>query len=127
MMFSERRNHLEMYTLRSISKTVIGIFNKHNIHYPFIFFASEYQRYPFVGIYKIFTPAVILVDLDVVKTVLSKDFANFGENTLGFSTESVLVKKNPFVLKLQEWKPVRQQLASLLSSSKVICKKNVLA
>lgn len=72
-----------------------------------------------MGIYKIFTPAIVLIDLDVVKTVMIKDFTNFGENTLGFSTESPLVQKNPFVLKLQEWKPVRQQLASLLSSSKV--------
>lgn len=111
-----------MYVLRSISKTIVETF----IKYPFIFLSREYQHYPFVGIYKIFTPAIVLIDLDVVKTVLTKEFANFGENTLGFSTDSILVKKNPFVLKLQEWKPVRQQLASLLSSSKVIYRKNSL-
>lgn len=66
-----------------------------------------------------FSPAIIVRDLDVVKEVLIKSYANFGENSLPFDRDTVLLGKNPFVLRGQEWKTARQQLATLLTSSKV--------
>lgn len=66
-----------------------------------------------------FSPAILVRDLDVVKEVLIKNVASFGENTLAFDGDSSLLGKNPFLLKEQEWKTVRQQLTPLLSASKV--------
>lgn len=73
-----------------------------------------------MGIYKIFTKAILVIDPEIVKEVLIKDFSSFGENTITFTSDSPLVSKNPFLLKLNEWKPVRQQITSLVSSSKVL-------
>lgn len=73
-----------------------------------------------MGIYKIFTPAILIIDSEIVKEVLIKDFPSFGNNTIKFNSDGLLLSRNPFVLQFNEWKPARQLTTSLLSTSKVL-------
>lgn len=45
---------------------------------------QEYKGYPFVGIYELRTPALLLRDPKLIKHVLVKDFAYFQSESLSF-------------------------------------------
>lgn len=79
----------------------------------------KYHKYPFVGVYKIFTPALLIRDPEVVKEITLKGFSNFTDNTISFDESDPFIGTNPFVLNGQKWKTVRSRLTPLYTSSKV--------
>lgn len=72
-----------------------------------------------MGIYKAFTPSLLIRHPEVVKEVILKEFSNFYDNTISFDENDPIIGRNPFVLNGNKWKTVRSQLTPLFTSSRV--------
>lgn len=79
----------------------------------------QYDKYPFVGIYKIFTPCLLIRDPELIKLILINEFSNFYNNTITFDEADPITGKNPFVLNGEKWKTFRAQLTPLFTTAKV--------
>lgn len=84
---------------------------------------DHYNRYKrqglkYVGGYVIHQPTLLLLDLDLCKQVLTKDFASFMDRSLFPSTHEYL-SKNLFFLEGQEWKDIRTKLTPTFTSGKM--------
>lgn len=78
---------------------------------------QEWKQHPFVGVYLLYNEALIVNDLDLIKTVLVKDFSHFTDHGLEFD-----IKVNPLIaalfhLKGSQWKRLRTHLTPLFTSS----------
>lgn len=80
-------------------------------------FSSEFKEYPWIGYYKVASPAIMVRDLDLIKNVLIKDYANFSENDVDFNHDEIL-SKNPFIQTGEEWKISRSMLSPLFTLNK---------
>ncbi|GAB0087200.1 Cytochrome P450 [Sergentomyia squamirostris] len=82
-----------------------------------------YRAYPkanYVGFFKLHNPAVIAIDLDVVKNVLASDFSSFHDNDFILDPKlDPLAVTNPFFASGDEWKILRNQVSPLFSHAKV--------
>lgn len=73
-----------------------------------------------MGIYKLYWPAIILRDADIIKDVLIKEFGKFHDNAIDVDENvSSIFAKNPFVLNGERWKWVRSKLTPCFTSGKV--------
>lgn len=83
---------------------------------------SKYKEYPFVGIYHLLRPCLLIREPEMIKNIMVKDFKYFQNNDIDIDkkTEKIF-GRNPFVLKGQEWKNTRAQLTSCFTSGKVYC------
>ncbi|CAH1155384.1 unnamed protein product [Phaedon cochleariae] len=80
----------------------------------------KYEGYPFVGIFRATTPALLVRDPDFVKNITVKDFKHFQNNDLHVDKEvDPLFGRHPFVLKGAEWKIKRAQLSTCFTSGKM--------
>ncbi|CAG9858621.1 unnamed protein product [Phyllotreta striolata] len=80
----------------------------------------DYEGYPFVGIYKATTPALMIRDPELLRNILVKDFKHFTDNDFEVDKEiDPVFGRNPFVLKGQEWKHKRAQLTPCFTSGKM--------
>lgn len=80
---------------------------------------QEWKRHPFIGVYFLFNKALIVNDLDLIKTFLVKDFSHFSDHGLEFD-----VKVNPLIaalfhLKGNTWKRMRTQMTPVFTSSQM--------
>lgn len=78
---------------------------------------EEWKQHPFVGIYFLYNEALIVNDLNLIKTFLVKDFSHFTDHGIEFD-----VKVNPLIaaifhLKGSQWKRLRTQLSPIFTSS----------
>lgn len=80
----------------------------------------EYHDVPYIGIYKMTQPAVLLRDKELIKDVLIKDFTSFEANDF-FVNEKYdsLLAVNPFFASGSTWKRYRNLMQPLFSSAKV--------
>lgn len=80
----------------------------------------KYDNVPYVGLYKMFTPVVILRDPELIKNILSTDFNHFAENDFRTSKKyDPLLSENPFVCSGEKWKENRKSLLPAFSSGKM--------
>lgn len=78
-----------------------------------------------MGYYKFRKPGLVLRDMDLIKSVLVKEFSSFHDNDLEVDEKvDPLFGNNPFVLRGQKWKEVRNLVNSGISNSKVNIGKN---
>lgn len=73
-----------------------------------------------VGIYRLFTPCLIIRDPELIKDMSIRNFKNFQDNDvlLNEKTDHVF-GRDPFYLRGTEWKAKRSQLTSCFTSGKV--------
>ncbi|XP_043282108.1 cytochrome P450 6a2-like [Venturia canescens] len=72
-----------------------------------------------VGFYQARNPTLMLMDPELIKTVLIKDFPKFHENVFNVNEKiDPLVSKNPFFTSGDKWKLQRNRLSYALMSSK---------
>ncbi|XP_046679089.1 cytochrome P450 6k1-like [Homalodisca vitripennis] len=78
------------------------------------------KGHPAVGIYSFREPMLLLRDPALVQKVLISDFSSFHDNSISVDekTEPYL-SKNPFLLKGQKWKAMRQLLAPALTPARI--------
>lgn len=84
---------------------------------------SEFKgKAPFVGIFQIRSPRLLLLKPEMVKDVLVKNFKNFHDNEFGdiFDAESdPLFGLNPFFLRGEEWKEKRAEITPAFTTNRL--------
>ncbi|XP_015110850.1 probable cytochrome P450 6a14 [Diachasma alloeum] len=86
-----------------------------------LFLRRTYQQYidePMVGIYAHREPILILNDLELIKTVLIKDFSNFVDRGAKADPHDVL-SNHLFMLDPKRWRPLRMKLSPVFTSGKL--------
>lgn len=84
------------------------------------FFYDTYRHEKYVGLFQARRPTLMVIDLDVTKNVLSKEFSHFSDR-VSVSTDT---KREPLLRNLanmsgSEWKAMRQIVTPTFSSAKM--------
>lgn len=74
---------------------------------------------PLLGIYLFFKPAILVRDRDLVKNILTKDFAHFHSRGVYVDPKRDPMSANLFSLEGDEWKNLRQRLTPAFTSGKL--------
>ncbi|XP_071639302.1 cytochrome P450 6a2-like [Temnothorax longispinosus] len=73
-----------------------------------------------IGIYDFMSPSLMVLEPELVKTVLQTNFSSFAENTIDTDPEvDPLVSYNPFVLSGEKWQNSRKRLTWAFSSMRL--------
>ena len=87
--------------------------------YLFKYFYEQCEDSPYVGIYILDKPCLVLRDPEIIKRILMKDFNIFSDKFMrssekeDFSNNCIFLIKNPY------WKYIKSRLSSLFTSSKL--------
>lgn len=85
-----------------------------------LIFSRKFEGYPFVGVYRMFTPCLLIREPNMIKHITIDDFKHFQDNDIYVDKNiNKIVSKNTFVVKGSEWKTCKAKIAPCLSSSKV--------
>ncbi|XP_047119502.1 probable cytochrome P450 6a13 [Schistocerca piceifrons] len=78
------------------------------------------EDHPYGGFYKCHQPAILLRDLELIKTVLVKEFHNFSDNEFQVSEEvDPVVGKSPSAQHEERWKDTRNLLTPAMTVAKI--------
>jgi cytochrome P450 family 6 len=84
------------------------------------FFYNTYRKEKFVGLFQARRPTLMLIDLDIVKTVLSTEFSNFSDRvSVSTDTQREPLLRNLANMSGAEWKAMRQIVTPTFSSAKM--------
>lgn len=80
---------------------------------------NEYKDEPFIGIFFMRTPILIVKDLEIMKDIFIKDFSTFADR--GFTTHEKAepLSQNLFNLEPERWRPLRPKLTPFFTSRKM--------
>ncbi|KAM0725021.1 putative cytochrome P450 6a14 [Formica fusca] len=79
---------------------------------------KEYEGYPFVGIYELATPVLLLRDPKLIKCILVKDFACFQSRGIAINEHADPLSAHLINLDGQRWRKLRTKLTSAFTTSK---------
>lgn len=82
-------------------------------------FYKQFKSHKFGGIFELGKPTLIVTDLDMVKQILTKDFAYFMDRALPPKTSHDFLANNLFGMEGNEWKDMRAKLTPTFSSGKM--------
>ncbi|XP_072766998.1 cytochrome P450 6a22-like [Anoplolepis gracilipes] len=80
---------------------------------------KEYEGYPFVGIYELTTPVLLLRDPKLIKYVLVKDFACFQSRGVVINEYTDPLMANLININGQRWRKLRTKLTPLFTTNKI--------
>ncbi|XP_016974115.1 cytochrome P450 6a8 [Drosophila rhopaloa] len=98
-----------------------GLMKTKNFHQ---IYQDHYNKYrdskaPFVGFFLFQRPAVFVIDLDLAKNVLIKDFSNFSDKGLYYNEKDDPISAHLFNLDGPQWRLLRNKLSSTFTSGKM--------
>ncbi|KAE8740736.1 Cytochrome P450 CYP6 [Frankliniella occidentalis] len=80
----------------------------------------KHPKEPFIGIYKLITPTLVVKDPELISEVLTKNFSSFANNeTLWPEGADKVLSDNPFGATFDRWKELRLRLSQAFSPSRV--------
>ena len=71
------------------------------------------------GIYMFTRPVLMIVDLDIVKSILIKDFNNFPNRGIYFNEKDDPISAHMFNIENDQWRILRQKLTPTFTSGKL--------
>lgn len=74
---------------------------------------------PFIGIYMLFRPAILIRDAKLIKNVLANDFAYFHDRGVYCNPEYDPLSENLFAMPGNRWKSLRAKLTPTFTSGKL--------
>lgn len=77
------------------------------------------SKEPFLGIYLFFKPAILIQDRELVKNILTRDFAYFHSRGVYIDTKRDPMSANLFTMEGEEWRNLRQRLTPAFTSGKL--------
>jgi cytochrome P450 family 6 len=83
------------------------------------FYMKMKSRGPVCGVYLFYEPFAIITNLDLVKTILVKDFHNFPNRGLYYNPKDDPASANLFNLEDETWMKLRQKLTPAFTSGKL--------
>ncbi|CAH0559421.1 unnamed protein product [Brassicogethes aeneus] len=97
-----------------------SLFGKKSLGDCFSDIYKEYEGYPFIGVYKMMTPCLLVRDPEFLKCIYVKNFKSFMNNDF-FIDEKVdpVMGKNPFFSRDNIWKERRALLTPNFTTSKM--------
>lgn len=108
------------FMIKSIGKFIFFHKIKKLVKFEMILISRDNPSATYVGFYKFGTPAILVRNLDLLKTVLVDQFNSFHENDVHLEKElDPLLTLNPFFISGDEWKKYRGQLSPLFTPAKV--------
>ncbi|EFN69191.1 Probable cytochrome P450 6a13 [Camponotus floridanus] len=79
---------------------------------------KQFEGYPFVGIYELTTPVLLLRDPKLIKCILVKDFTCFQSRGIVINEHADPLSANLININGQRWRKLRMKLASVFTTSK---------
>ncbi|XP_036333117.1 cytochrome P450 6a22-like [Rhagoletis pomonella] len=76
-------------------------------------------RAPFAGMFLMFRPIALILDIDLVKNILIKDFNNFHDRGVFHNERDDPLTGHLFALDGQKWRALRQKLSPTFTSGKM--------
>ncbi|XP_077285887.1 putative cytochrome P450 6a14 [Arctopsyche grandis] len=80
---------------------------------------SENKHLPFIGLHLFVRPVLLVNNLDLMKTILVKDFIHFTDHGLYFDKKTQPLAHHLFNLTGAKWKGIRNKLTPAFTSSKM--------
>lgn len=74
---------------------------------------------PFIGIYLLFRPALLIRDPELIKNILTSDFSSFHDRGIFSDGEIDSISENIFALPGEKWRDLRSKLSPTFSSGKL--------
>ncbi|KAH8238684.1 hypothetical protein KR038_000926, partial [Drosophila bunnanda] len=95
--------------------------SRRNIHQNIQEYYDKYRdsNVPFVGFYFFQKPCAFIMDLDLVKHILIKDFSNFTDRGLFYNEKDDPISAHLFNLDGPQWRLLRNKLTSTFTSGKM--------
>lgn len=84
------------------------------------FFYDKYRKEKYVGIFQARRPTLMIIDIDIVKSILSKEFPNFSDRvSVATDTKREPLLRNLANMSGSDWKAMRQIVTPTFSSAKM--------
>lgn len=74
---------------------------------------------PFIGVYALFRPTLIIRDANLIRTMLIKDFQHFMDRGVYCDEENDPLSGHLFAIEAEKWKYLRSKLTPAFSSGKM--------
>lgn len=99
---------------------MFGIQTEKNFHELLRDYYMKYKHSkPFVGFYMMASPDAMILDLDLIKSILIKDFHNFNDRYHFFNERDDPISAHLFAVDGKRWKVMRQKLTPTYTSGKM--------
>lgn len=83
------------------------------------FLRQRKSNTPIVGLYFFLKPVAFVVDLDLIRKILIKDFNHFENRATIYDKDTTPLSANLFNLQNDEWKSLRKKITSTFTASKM--------
>lgn len=83
------------------------------------FLRQRRSHIPMIGLYFFLRPVAFVIDMDLIRNILIKDFKHFENRATIYDKNTTPLSSNLFNLKNDEWKTLRRKITPTFTSSKI--------